>query len=860
MGENNNESRNELFSLGDNAKYLLSLVQKIKSARGVILFVGAGLSVDFGYKTWRDFLLNISQDWGARDQVFKLIKESKFEEATDFLKRERTQNFLDKEIDHEYSLEKIKDSDLNKRTAAKLLPLITKEILITTNYDRVLESIFAQEGYNFENIIIGAKITALSEAIEGNKRTLIKIHGDIGERSDRILSKEDYNNAYGREANLFRKILSSFKKKQVPRTPLVLTLFHLFNRNSILFIGCSLTIDRHLKILKEVTKTSGPFLENFALLRYPREQIAIEMTTELSSYNIFPIWYSGEKGDHSKLINLLEYILEEAGLLQRSISQEYEDKLLIPEAKSEMTEKRSVVRSVIQPTLKSGSLIGRENLNRLLRTIGLGSKLEEVINRQGTKFKAYRIVHLDLSKLSIRETQLHTGMFDKFTSLTGLDLSANKLNSIPADLFKGLCQGLSKLNLSQNSFTNLDSLPKELFKNLINLRILILSNCNIGNLPERLFDNLSNLTEIDLSNNKIKRLPDLIFDVFKLSNLIKLDLKNNIIESLSNNLFGKNSKVKFLNLQGNKLTSLEEETLFKELPLLNHLNLSGNQISQINKNIFRYSSDLKYLYLNNNKIKILSPNLFSRLRNLLELHLEGNAYLTDIDPNLFKDLTDLTHLSLQGCGLAEVPESLLNKLTNLRILNLTRIKLNSFPGKIFSSLTNLEQLYLNYNEITSLNQELFQHLKKLKTLNMNRNKIQALPENIFINLSELKFLELSNNSIEKLPEIIFNGLSSLTHLDLSNNQIKELPDSIFNVKNLPNLVEIYLAHNNKLEVLPTSLVELMDQLNHLNLTGTALHMKEFRRVYVSNDSIKIFKELYMNSLFQQNLVDKDQGS
>jgi len=856
----NYESKNELLLLGDNAKYLLLLVQKIKSARGVIPFVGAGLSVDFGYKTWRDFLINISQDWGAHDHVLKLINESKFEEATDLLKRERTQNSLDNEIDHEYSPDKIKESDLNKRTAVKLLPLITKEVLITTNYDRVLESVFANEGYNFKNTIIGAKITALSEAIEGNERTLIKIHGDVKERSDRILSKEEYNNAYGRENNLFGKFLTYFNKRQLTRTPLVRSLFYLFNQNSILFIGCRLAIDRHLEILEEVTKTSG-LLGNYAFLRYPGEQKAIKMTTDLSAYDISPIWYSGEKGDHSKLIDLLEYVLEEAGLLPRSISQEYEDKLLIPETKSEIIEKRSVMPPAIQPKLESESLTGRENLSRLLRRMGLESKLEYVINRQGTKFKSYKIVHLDLSKLSIRETELHTSMFNIFTSLAGLDLSANKFNSIPLDLFKGSCQGLSILNLSQNSFTKIDSIPKGLFRNLKNLRILILSKCSIENLPEGLFDNLSNLTEIDLSNNKLKRLPDLIFDVLKLSNLNKLELKNNLFESLSNNLFGKNSKVKILNFQGNKLTSLEEDTLFKELPLLSNLNLSGNLISQINQNIFHHSSNLKYLYLNHNKIKNLSSNLFSRLKNLLELHLEGNAHLTGIDPNLFHSLQHLTHLSLQGCRLAEFPESLFNKLVNLWDLNLAHNRLTSVPGRIFSSLTNLERLYLSYNEITSLNQDIFKKLQKLKTLSLVQNKIQALPDSIFINLSELEFLELSHNSIEKLPESIFDGLSSLTKLNISNNRIKELPDSIFKVKNLPNLIEINLAHNNNLEALPTSLVDLMDQLDHLDLTGTALYMKEFRRVYVSNNSIRKFKELYLKSLFQQKLSGgMDQGS
>ena len=47
-----------LRTIGDNAATLRSLVAQVRSVVGVMPFVGAGMSVPFKFRTWKDFLLD----------------------------------------------------------------------------------------------------------------------------------------------------------------------------------------------------------------------------------------------------------------------------------------------------------------------------------------------------------------------------------------------------------------------------------------------------------------------------------------------------------------------------------------------------------------------------------------------------------------------------------------------------------------------------------------------------------------------------------------------------------------------------------------------------------------------------------
>ena len=105
--------------------------------------------------------------------------------------------------------------------------------------------------------------------------------------------------------------------------------------------------------------------------------------------------------------------------------------------------------------------------------------------------------------------------------------------------------------------------------------------------------------------------------------------------------------------------------------------------------------DLKYLNLNGNKLTSV-PSELSQLRNLEYLNLKNNK-LTSI-PSELSQLIKLKELYLSKNKLTSIPSEL-SQLKNLKILNLCNNKLSSIPSEL-SQLKNLKKLFLQRNNIS----------------------------------------------------------------------------------------------------------------------------------------------------------------
>ena len=62
--------------------------------------------------------------------------------------------------------------------AAALVPHITTGPVITTNFDRLLENVFADAGCRFPVCVWHDKVEALLQSMSGNSLLLLKLHGD----------------------------------------------------------------------------------------------------------------------------------------------------------------------------------------------------------------------------------------------------------------------------------------------------------------------------------------------------------------------------------------------------------------------------------------------------------------------------------------------------------------------------------------------------------------------------------------------------------------------------------------------------------------------------------------------------------
>lgn len=272
---------------GDNVKHfhrLLSLVRKHQ----VVPFIGAGMSASCGLPTWGGYIENQLRRMGMEtDEAAKAVSAGNFEDLVDKIVEDGVGVFERRFIDA-FATAKYESSSL------KVLPKLFLDVVATTNYDTVLESIFKDAGFEFSDRISGIGDSSLLISALSNKTSaLFKIHGNISEPTTRILSKTEYDNAYGNGDIDFS-------------LPLPGKLRYLFQNRSLLFLGCSLGEDRTLSLFNSVVQELGPGMvpEHFALLELPSTISEIAKREKfLGEMKITPIWFPN--GEFSYIDNIL---------------------------------------------------------------------------------------------------------------------------------------------------------------------------------------------------------------------------------------------------------------------------------------------------------------------------------------------------------------------------------------------------------------------------------------------------------------------------------------------------------------------------------------------------------------------------
>ena len=145
----------------ENAPVIDAIVRSLRSATGIIPFVGAGMSHDYGAPIWGDFL-QLAAATEEKAEVERLVKDGKYEDAAQFLDAgpngDRFRAFVSETLDVAVPVE------TRTRGPLSLLPLLTTGPVITTNFDRVLEAFYeaAERPFSDDAWIAGRKATAFS--------------------------------------------------------------------------------------------------------------------------------------------------------------------------------------------------------------------------------------------------------------------------------------------------------------------------------------------------------------------------------------------------------------------------------------------------------------------------------------------------------------------------------------------------------------------------------------------------------------------------------------------------------------------------------------------------------------------------
>lgn len=119
-------------------------------------------------------------------------------------------------------------------------------------------------------------------------------------------------------------------------------------------------------------------------------------------------------------------------------------------------------------------------------------------------------------------------VFQNIKSLTGLEITRNKLKFLHEDVFADLT-ALTTIDLS---FNQIEKLAKNIFASMLRLRIVKLDSNRVAVLDKDLFAKNLQLEEIIISKNYLKRINA---DFTRFSKVRMVDLRENACISFPNN-------------------------------------------------------------------------------------------------------------------------------------------------------------------------------------------------------------------------------------------------------------------------------------------------------------------------------------
>jgi hypothetical protein len=278
----------QVLSTHDNANRFEAL-KKAHSSRNVIPFLGAGVSIPSGFPSWAQFLWGLqTESHVIADDLNALLNAGDYEEAAQLIRDDLGAALFNKQLQECFGREYTVVGPIN------LLPLAFPESnVITTNFDKLLESTFSGQAQGFDQVVSGSNLDEALRIVSMGGRYLLKLHGSCESVANRVLLRAEYSQAYG-DAGVVGRFFSRF----------------LFGK-SLLFIGCSLLTDRTLRTMEQVVAIEGSHTlpQHYAFLELKAGVDRVERKKSLAKANIFPIWYP--EGEHDESIEALLLALME---------------------------------------------------------------------------------------------------------------------------------------------------------------------------------------------------------------------------------------------------------------------------------------------------------------------------------------------------------------------------------------------------------------------------------------------------------------------------------------------------------------------------------------------------------------------
>ena len=439
---------------------------------------------------------------------------------------------------------------------------------------------------------------------------------------------------------------------------------------------------------------------------------------------------------------------------------------------------------------------------------------------------------------NITSRALQNFEYTNFTSLSG-----NPIRRIEADAFADT--KIKNLDVS-NCFIH--SLSKHSFRGLEkSLEALDVSGNRIKSLPEDIFSDFDLVKSLRLNDNMLKLSPNVSFNGFRYT-IKDLNLRGEDMHYVPLKEIGIMRNLRTLGISSVKNYGSVTRKQFEDFsPSLEELNLVDSDITSLHRHAFKHVPSVSSLDLSNNRLEHVDDDAFREVGNALRyLRMSNSLYFTRLPNIAFHSLTGLVTLDLSNNHIRRVPLDSFHKMNGLQFLYLQDNEISTFKRGTFHSQANpkLRILDLSFNRISKVEYDTFRfpelqtlllsdnmisvigpmsfvEMTKLTTLSLEGNKIKELPDVTFQNLHHLKQLNLAWNSMESINFASFDSTGTLSHLsvDLSHNNLQALRVNRSNAyPTRSNIMKLDLSHNNISMIEVTFFEPVMNDLKILNLS------------------------------------------
>lgn len=219
----------DTWALGLTNDHLPDSILELAAAardRHLVLFIGAGVSVNAGVPDWRRLIKLVAADAGLSDAELERLKEIDLRDQAALLERRLG------------GAEKLAESVTRHASASRyslthaLLASLRVREAVTTNYDQLYEDAVGDRGE-------GLTVIPGEEQVRAARPWLLKLHGGLRQGGDIVMTREDYSEVAVRRGALLGLLQAMLLTRKM------------------LFVGYSLADEDFHSVISAVRKITG---------------------------------------------------------------------------------------------------------------------------------------------------------------------------------------------------------------------------------------------------------------------------------------------------------------------------------------------------------------------------------------------------------------------------------------------------------------------------------------------------------------------------------------------------------------------------------------------------------------------------